>query len=485
MAGKKLSQAQRAAAKLLREVRTDHLRGGTILAEIDTGLTPLLPQNLVAPTIYREHWFNKEIHEQFKLARTFLGENDFYGGVHYVKHNYFSEGFRFLNQDSKTKAWLKKYKKFDFQRLSDDIWTEWLLCDNVVAVWFKPKTQGTLPTVTILDCEICIYTDVMGIEKLMLKLPKNSKIDAGVVKQLGPKWAEAMKTGKPVEVDPNKGEYFKVLTRAKKGQGFCRARIGQIVTELSTLDLLEIADWSGAWMHKNIARQIVKGHSVNGGPDAGSTKHFLTVAQQKRIMRELKNKSGAFDVVTPHDLKFVYNFLDPRFFDMKKYEGTMMRLERWAGAAGNLLNAGSRQDPLLMDSFEQEGRKNREMVKGFMEDIINDENFIGEETAPPQDLEVGWNPNSFRSMKFILEYIRLMNGNGLMSPQTAREIGYLDEDQESARMLAASKNPKKYTPVFEAKQGNTSGKGGRPSDSAATTTALPAQPGEVETGVGD
>lgn len=434
--------------------------------------TPLMPRNLTSPEIFRTDWTCDTMAERFSVARRLADRNDWVGALLYIKHNYFADGFRFCDLSKKVKVWRTKAqsKGFDFIRFSGDVWTEWLACDNVVVFWREPKKgSGKLPSVVVLDCEICTYDDTLGAKSLKVK-PGHKKLSDAQIRMLGPRWAKAWIEGREVELMEDQGEYFEVLSRAKVGKGMGEPRIVQVLESLSTYELLGLADWTGAWEHKDLIQHITKGHEIKNGDLAGLPKHFITKKQQAAIMKAMKVLSGGRRVVTNFDMKILWQFLNPNFFDGKKYDGTVAKLENWGGAAALLLKSGQ-TSPLLMDVFAAEGRSNRQKVGNFIDRILNNANFHAE-LPPPEEVQVGWNEQSFLNIKMMLEWIRLGCANGLVSPQTGRNAMGVENDTETALMREAHKHPEDFTPPFEAKQGMVGGSkgGGRPSDKPTTQT---------------
>ena len=279
-------------------------------------------------------------------------------------------------------------------------------------------------------------------------------------------------------IDSRQGEYFKVLTREKLGNGLGVPRLKQIITQISTYDLLQLADWSGAFQSKTLIRQFKKGHLIQSGEQAGKSTHFVTKAQAKNILAAIKNKTGAFDLVSNFDLEIVYSFLSAAFFDVKKYAGVVEQMELWAGPAA-LMRRGGNVSPNLMDMFRAEGMADRRLVGMFIESILNDPNYCpgdAKSGAAGGDLQVKFNGRTFLNTKMLLEWIRLGVSNGLAAPQTCTEALGLDTEEEGDLMVEAAKKPKRYTPVFEAKQGMSGpgggvpAVGGRPSDKPGAET---------------
>lgn len=438
-------------------------------ASVDQRITPLLPANLAFENVYARFWGRKKGSEQFSQVREIAPTSDFLTPILYLKELFFNDAFRFLGTapgfildgpDPGLSKWVRD-QGYDFRRVVNDVFAEWLLCDNVVAFWSE-NTDRELPPITILDCEACEYSNLFGRETLKIKVAKVTLAE-GDAQGMDARIAKALRTGEDLALDA-KGDRFKVLTRAKMGKGLGSPRIGAILQQLSTMELLGVADWAGAFQHKKVLRMFKKGHETRYGTRAGSSANFIKASDQKAIAAANKGKDGPYDTTANFDTKVEYPFFPTQFFDAKKYEGTLRRLETWAGPIAGMLQQGQ-VNPLLLDMFAQEGRRCREQVGDFLNSIFNHPDFLGK-AKPTSPLVCRWNPRSFTSFKMMMELVRLGSGNGLMSPQTARECLELDDKVEGDLMEASHKKKKRYTPPFEAKQGMAGGArgGGRPNE---------------------
>lgn len=436
--------------------------------------TPLMPiRGITDPALFRSSWHPQTLAEMFAKARSLLRSNDFVGGVHHVKLCYFADGLRLDSQNKKVAKWLQKARLagLRMERLDLDVWTEFLTCDSAIVFWRTPL-EGSVAVPVVLDCEICQFSDALGVETLKVRpnkaVPPLSETQKAA---LGKRWADALTRGAVIEIDPSQGENFRVLTWGKLGSGLGWPRLGQILDKLGTRELLEIADWGAAWEHGDVYRQITKGHPIPNGPHAGEGRNFITQKQSTKIQTDNKGKRGPRTLVSNFDVSVAWKYLDPRFFDAGKYVAVMDKLRAWAGAPALIYEAGQ-APPNLMSAFATEGRRSRAMVGAFLNSILNDPTFHGT-LAPPEELEVSWNAQSFLDTKTMLEWVRAGSSTGLISPQTARNALGVDNAEEAKLLQEALKDPTGYRPVFEAKQGMLSNTGGRPSDKPGAQTPLP------------
>jgi hypothetical protein len=494
--GHKPSRAAVALTASKREERAEAKTLATVMAAtgsgLDNGFTPLMPRNLVVGNFLADLFGKKTGPERFAQARRLAKWIDFFATVIYLKETFFNDGFSFgesrpgfTGGDAKLKRWLDAQvtaggQPYDFSQIVNDAWGDWLVYDNAIAFWTEPEnvqrptlnaqrpTGEGLPRVIMLDPEACEYTNAFGVERLKIRLEKvtlKPEDEADLRKRGMPeRYIKALKEGKPFLVDPEEGDHFRVLSRAKLGKGLGDPRISSILEQLSTMELFGLGDWAGASQMKKVVRQFIKGHEIKQGPLAGQPTHFLKVKEQKLIHNAFKDKDGAFDAVTNFDLAVKYPFLDPKFFDHNKMSGTLNRLTQWAGGLFLLFREGQ-VSPYAMEVFSAEGRAERSKMSKFLASIFADESFIGGATkAPPAELVPQWSPWTFFTQKMMNELVRLGISNGIMSGPSAREAMGLDDKIEGDRIEASRKKKERYTPVFEAKQGmglsQTGGSGG-------------------------
>ena len=405
------------------------------------------------------------VHKVFEKCRSERQQGGFVNMLLFFKQLLLTDGMRFTFGDTPTaaqKKWLDRNESFLFG-VANDFVNEWLLCDNAALLW---KSSDGAPQVQVPDCERLIYSSVLGSESLKMKLPKVI-LSPKQKSELGDRYTRAVESGSALEWGEESDEHFLVKTRGKMNAGLSMPRLYSIFQELSAMELLRKGDWNAAWRAKDVIRQYKRGHEIKQGPLAGQPTHFLKTKQADKIRKELRNKEGVFDLVTNFDTVVEFAFLDPKVFDDKRTVGLMRRVREWAGPMALLLcEANSTPSPEWMTLLHREGSHERGIISRALESALNDPTFFSGGDRMKGRLSVSFDPNTFISLKLLLEKVRLAGGNAWASPQTAREeLGY-DNEVESARMKSASSNRESFTPPFEAKQGmvsNAAGtQGGRP-----------------------
>jgi hypothetical protein len=384
----------------------------------------------------------------FRQCRQFASSNDFARFVVFIKRLLFNDGLAI--KGTKTPEQLA-----ELTRVTGDIWTEWLTCDNAVVAWVTPPTAN-FPALTVPDCECVKYSNVFGAESLSLRLPSQN-LSQSQKEKLGTRYAEAIAGGRELEWGDDPGEDFSVLLsgalypggKLGSGGGLGKPSMFSAFDALATLTLLGIGDKAAAWIGKDVIRHISKGHEVKDGALAGRPVYYLSAKEKKIIHDEMKKHSGGFDVVSNFDVKIGFAHIDPAFFDAAKYRGTLDRLFRWSGPVGQLFfshqSSAQEEQAQLLHMLRAEGEAHRAAIAGFVSGIA------ARCGAPGVTLE--WSKATFMSWDTLLRVLNAATSSGLMSYQTGREWLGLDDGTESGRNAAAAKNRAGYTPPFEQKQG--------------------------------
>lgn len=419
--------------------------------------------------IFTNAWKMVDLKTVFKRCRELAWRNQFVSWSCYFKKLLFFNGFRVLGvPEDKAAKYLPQ-----FRRIARDVFDEYLVNDNAIAVWMQANTKDKedgatpeLPPVMVMNCENCRYDDTFGIPSLTIRFSGARKISADRREQLGPRYADALEKGGEITLDEDKGEYYRVLSSDKLGCGLGMPRLRAVFDLLSTLDLANKGDWNAFWVMKDVIRQIKKGHAITTGNLAGMPMHFLKKEEMTRILVGLSGKSGAFDVVSNFDVNIEYPTLtiDPKFLDPKKLGGVMEQLLQWLGPVGLLFKTtqGRALDDLI-PVLNAEMEYHRAFVKDLLEEVFNEPSFISpgdDEDVPGKAdgvaaprITVEFNALTLVTFKNLMAYATLILTNGIGSPQTTRRVMNLNEDEENKFMKEAAAKKELYTPVFEAKQG--------------------------------
>ena len=387
--------------------------------------------------------------EIYKLCRSYSQGGGFVASVLWMWRVLLLDGLR-IEFQGKTDEW-QRTQGNALKDLVDNIALELLTCESAAVIWVE-NTSGVAHW-QVPDSENLTYCVLFGDQSLKVKLPKVSDM-TGVVDR----YKNAMKDG--VAWGDANNEGWRIAMFGKRNLLQSPPRLYSVFEEIAALNLLRIGDFNGAWAAKDLVRHYSKGHEIKTGDKAGDPRHFLKTTQAKKIKAELLKKQGYWDLIANFDVALKYYFLDAAFFDEKKYAGLMARMVQWAGPISGLMKGEVDRLPAL----RAEGAYLRSKIAGLAEEVLNATGFL-QGAAKATGVRVTFNTRTFETPKGLLELVRLSHGNGLASPQTAREeIGY-DDERESERMMTAHSKAKAYTPPFEAKQGMATGSGetgGRP-----------------------
>jgi len=413
-------------------------------SETASGLQPLSFEQ------YMSTWLlgSASLQQIFKKCRELAGGHSYMQWVCGLKRTFFNAGIT-VSGDSSIQSQVK--------RVAGDAWSEYLACDNAIAIW---NTNLGLPTpvVTIFDCDQVEYSNALGIEKLKVWLPQ-SRLTVAQQRIYGPRISDAIMNGRALTLEERHGEYFKVLTRAKLGRGLAMPRMKVAFLDLAIYDILRQGDHNGAWARKNLMRHSKKGHESKYGAAAGSPAYFFTKAFGEKLKKRFAGMNGFSEFVSNFDLTLDYVYLNPEYFSKETLETTIERLDRWAGPAGSLLQRGAegRANPHLMHIFQEQGNEERAAMAEFLEGIYNHESF-----GLKDPVKVTFSETVWLNSEQLQKWIQYAQGAGLMSGQTARSLLGLDSEKESRLIKASHEDALAFTPPFEAKQGLLRNEGGRP-----------------------
>lgn len=375
----------------------------------------------------------------FKRCRELAQTTGFIEWVLHLKKLLFNDGLQITGLE-------KEEEREGLARVVRDIWQEYLVQDSAPAIW-KEAGEG-LPVVQIVDCEGVTYENDFGEETLGIKYDARPVSEAQKAK-LGSRYADALSKGEVIVWGAEAGEDFAVLTNAKLGMGLGRPRLFSIFEDLAVHGLLVKGDWNAAWTAKDVIRQFSVGHEIKSGNMQGLPVHFLKASMRDAIHKSVKDKSGAFDIVTNFDVELKYPAFDFDFFKEEKFKAVRQRLLEWAGPVGTFyLDIQSRDDEALLTILNAEMRAARADVARLFQKIIAKEGFGSVKAAA-----LKWDSLTLASLQRKISLINTMANNGVMSKKTARSLLELDDKAEGDNLDLEHKTPERYAPAFQPFQG--------------------------------
>ena len=337
-----------------------------------------------------------------------------------------------------------------------EIWTEYLLSWSAV-VWLHSdwKDAAGRPVLYVWGPEDCQWSRSNNVDKMRVRLasqPVSGKDLAGYPVH----WHDGLKKDGFADLDVDKGDWFRVLTRTRRGTGFADPPIRSALDDVQIMSLLVRGEYNLAWVLKDVIRHIKVGHEIKGGPNEGAPTHFMT----KRAAKALKDalaKMDAQDIVTNFDREFDFPSPDAERLSKDRFGAVYERLRWWAGPYVQCLMEAEPSSELRR-AAASEGFAYRDEVCGFLNACLNDP---ATQSRSPRVRQAGlvaaYSPTTFLTADEATKAVMSGVQAGIMSVQTGREWLRLDHQRESARIRAEHQKREEVTPAFEQKQGIVAG----------------------------
>lgn len=456
---------RREQTKARRLAAQDMKANGMCSLDIVTGaqnLATLSPQDL----------FDRERPEDFqaafKRARELHKENWFVRQVVKLQAAFMNYGLRVLPVDSskenrnKVKKWMAvPAQRGALLRYINTVWSEYLLQDNVVSFWRKEKEV----TPFILLGETCRYTDAMGIERLEVNL--GYKKDQLMTDPTSP---EAHLTSEEIQrytrpklvLDEAYDEYFRVLTRAHRGQGFTVPALYTEFRTLSQAESMEVGESMLAYAGRLVLRFHRLGFEVRSGANAAKQSEYLWKKKRAEAIEQFfRGRMGFAETTGQFDHKIDYIWTDPKLYDDKKWNTIITRLLWWAGPVGFMMMAKS-VSPFLLPMLKTQAEADRPMVGAHLEEVINEGFDL------PVDITLRWSNRCFYDSRLAWDMVKALMQQGPLSLTTGlREGGFDDaEEAELKSEEARSERDPELLPKFDPNHGK------RPAEPAGRRTGV-------------
>lgn len=384
-----------------------------------------------------------ERRDQLKSARKWADRHWFISSALELRLAFLNHGLRITSDDADP-AWIDDNEE-RILKYVEDAWREWLIMDNLASFW-----RDAAATPVVLSAEDCTYSDALGVEQLRVRLNLQSNELQSLPDGLRSRYAKG-----EVELSTAYGEHFRVLKRAKVGDGFGAPRMLSVFRSLTQSDSMEAADAVLAHAGRTVIRQHRLGHEIKSGPKAGQPVHFWKKDRASAVEKFFKGKIGLVEFTSNFDHDIQYSVPDSKLYDGKKYEGVLNRLLWWAGPCGFLLLA-SGVTPYLMPSLRTEAQAERRRMKLHLEAVLN-----AALDAPPGigRLRLSWSNRCFTETRIANEMVKFLTQQGPLSLRTALEEAGFDPDTERARKAdEAETDREELLPLFDANHGDEPGR---------------------------
>lgn len=416
---------------------------------------------------FRTNWGNLPLDRLFRTVR-WMAEANWYGSwVTDLKQAFYSMGATFATPELRTWAGIEhgaemntEAANYPWMDVVDDAFSEYVITENVVAVWRVNDGKKDLPHIRIMDAESVKYSVEYGIEKIIIQNDRVKMSDDEYIQYcavVGADAANAMREGKPhTIIKGGDGDWdFEFIGKGKRG---CmhRPSMTGILDDLDYIELHKVADWNGAWKRKDVLTIAKKGYALKSGAASGRPVGNATRKQLTTLSEGISQKSGTATIAVNHDTEIDYLTLSAEFFGENIPKESMRRLINWGGFAAMMLMDGFTQangvSPYMLSQLRAESLKAREKVGRFLERIFNNPSFLGG-VKPPERITCRFNEGILYNLTDLIELLRFEHGQGITSTQTMREILGRGIEFESDRINEGHSDRQSYTPVFEAKQG--------------------------------
>ncbi len=404
----------------------------------------------------------QEVATGLKLARVHLIKNAFLAGILPRKVSFYNFGFK-LKPVGKLSAEIQKSHDEWWRNVGGEIgafardtWVDWLLMCNVVGFWriAGNRTRGAL----LLPPEDCYYTDALGYErmKVRFRFKANQLVGSGMTEAEIRRYISGY-----IVLDEEKGEFFKVLRRGRKGQGFTPPSLIACYRSINQMQSMEVGDNLISEELRRVVMQIKIGHEIRNGPRAGTNHWFWTQRRSDAMQKQFEGRKGRMDITTNFDVDFVYPGPDTKRLGHDKYDSVIQRLALWSGPVGMMYVAKQANESLLQ-MLKADVAEDRRQVGDWLTSVIN------QAWDPPAKVQVKWSNAIFTDPAQASNLLRFGLQTGPLSQKTFIEQAGWDVDEERANKQEEALLPAaQKLPVFDSAHGTRpgAGQGGRPKGS--------------------
>ena len=416
------------------------------------------------PTVYQ-----KPRNQVFYMGRNWFERQVFLRQIILLRYALYNYGFELAGKDTKGTAAVQKWaaqKWFGLphlqliKRFLRDVWMEWLIQDNVVAVWRKRK-GGARPLV--YPVEHVSYSDDYGVERLGfahgLSRQDVRLMEAG----LDPEERKTLLQGKDINLVKQGAETtsdlfdFEVVKRSRFGFGLAWPQLRTVFNTVGAWESLELADWQLCDAMRTVYELHKVGHEIKNGPHAGSPQHFMKRTRREAVNRLIGNTKGTLAtvkrLVVNFDHDITYPRPDPKQFAPERYTGMLDRLVHWSMPLGQMLYSKS-VNPFLAPMLKAQAHTERELIGDFVSSVLI------RTLGAPEDLRCVWSDDALQDARLLAETLKTGLTTGPLSDSTWLTRQGFDPEAERALKEEAQAHPvHQHLPIFNP---GGQGEGGRP-----------------------
>jgi hypothetical protein len=409
-----------------------------------------------------------DLQSMFKLARNWHKQSWFVDQVNKLKLAFYhydprivpvAAGRQLQGDKKKLAEWMEKddARREALLRYVVAVWTEWLLLDNVVSFWRMEKKV----TPFLLQPELCHYTDAMGLERLKVNLMYRREMFTDEKGEPLPDWTwdeiKRYTSQQAILLSEDYDEYFRVLTRAVRGTGFCHPRLYSLFRTLSQAESMEVGESMLAYAGRLVLRAHSLGFEVRSASNAAKQAEYLwKAARAKPIEDFFKGRQGFAEFTKQFDHKVEYIWVDPKDYDARKWETIVNRCLWWAGPVGFMLMTKQLQ-PFLLPMLRADALADRARVGAHLEVVLNAGGW-----DLPCKVKVKWGDRCFNDLRLAWDMTKALMQQGPVSLTSALEVADFDPEQEAERKKAEASPERddELLPRFDPNHGNRPGTAG-------------------------
>lgn len=401
-----------------------------------------------------------QLNEIFKQASRWATANMFINRVVRLRTAFYNFGLDLVplsgkpDEKDKLKEWTADRKNKRLLRdMTRDVWREYLIQRNVIAVWRKSSKRPVF-----WKPWECDYKDELGIERLVLNLALSEEARRDIIKELtSEERTEFIRNPTILKLTHASEAFgFSVLKEESLGNGLGFPELYSIFQEARQFESMQVGDNQRGDTWRDIYEQHQMGHEIKAGFHSGSKAHFINAKRVTDFTNAIKGKKGRIRMPTNFDHKILFPGLDPAVFEWKKFQGVVERMMLWAMPLGQMVISRS-LNPYLLPVLKTDALNEREDVAPLLDELLND-------VVKPSGIpcRVKWSNACFKDPKVAAQILTNGVNGGMTSQETWQLDNDLDPEKERALKLKEAALPKSQTtPIYDSSHGPVKESGGR------------------------
>lgn len=343
---------------------------------------------------------------------------------------------------------------------AQEVWWDYNLFDAAISVWDDAyQAANTLPIETVT------YQDKLGIEFLRY----THGLAEREIALLPDDRQTRYRNNSVVVFDAAEGEHFKVLKRARIGDGLGEPSIFAIFRILSEVDDKQVGQRRMAHGMRRVTRLHRIGHEIKQGNNAGKPLFHLKKKQSDATKKLFVGVDGFEDTCVNFDHFIEFPWPDLKVFDKVLWEGSDHRLYQWAGPIGQMITA-TQERPFLPNLLRAHVEEERGKVGEYLSAVIN------KAFRPPSPIKVVWSDLIFQDARLQAEMMKFGVSQGFVSIATARQWIGVNGAREDLRKITEADDPdaeKKFLALWDSSHGISPAKGERSGSQGEAKGAAP------------